>query len=294
MTNAPSTQHPAPSTAHRAPGTRHQALSTWTWCVLLTTIVLAQTAPSQPRLQIVSPADGSFISGSTALRAEIEPATAATSLVFFIDGRQVCTIARPPFECTDEAGAAILEHQIRVVANLARGGRSVRTIRTKGVGYVEKVEVDVVQVTATVVDGRGHYIKGLPQSVFHVSEDDRPQTITHFASEDVPLELMVAIDTSGSMAPAMPQLKKAVKEFLGDVPADDQVTLLGFNDSVFALTRAATSPADRVKAVDRLAAWGGTALYDVILRGVDMLGPQVGRKAMVVFTDGEDEEAMRC
>jgi Ca-activated chloride channel family protein len=87
----------------------------------------------------------------------------------------------------------------------------------------------------------------------------------------------------------MPQLKKAVKEFLGDVPAHDQVTLLGFNDSVFALTRAATSPADRVKAVDRLAAWGGTALYDVILRGVDMLGPQVGRKAMVVFTDGEDE-----
>jgi Ca-activated chloride channel homolog len=268
---------------------RHQALSTWAWCVLLATIVLAQTAPSQPRLQIVSPADGSFISGSTALRVEIEPAAAATSVVFFVDGRQVCTVAMPPFECTYEAGPAILERQIRVVANLARGGRSVRTIRTKGVGYVEKVDVDVVQVTATVVDGRGHYVKGLPQSVFHVSEDDRPQTITHFASEDVPLELIVAVDISASMAPAMPQLKKAVKEFLGDVPADDQVTLLGFNDSVFALTRAATSPADRVKAVDRLAAWGGTALYDVILRGVDMLGPQVGRKAMVVFTDGEDE-----
>ena len=178
----------------------------------------------------------------------------------------------PPFECTWDAGAAILEHQIRVVANLAAAAASCGTIRTKGLGYAEKVDVDVVQVTATVVDGRGHYVKGLPQSVFHVFEDDRPQTITHFASEDVPLELIVAVDISGSMAPAMPKLKKAVKEFLGAVPPDDQVTLLGFNDTVFALTRAATSPADRVKAVDRLAAWGGTALYDVILRGVDMLG----------------------
>jgi VWFA-related protein len=91
------------------------------------------------------------------------------------------------------------------------------------------------------------------------------------------------------MAPAMPKLKAAVKEFLAAVPDRDQVTLLGFNDTVFALTRATTQPADRVKAVDRLAAWGGTALYDVILRGVDMLGRQVGRKAIVVFTDGEDE-----
>ena len=67
------------------------------------------------------------------------------------------------------------------------------------------------------------------------------------------------------------------------------MTLLGFNDSVFALVRGATNPADRLKAVDRLAAWGATALYDSILHGMEMLGRQVGRKAIVVFTDGEDE-----
>jgi VWFA-related protein len=67
------------------------------------------------------------------------------------------------------------------------------------------------------------------------------------------------------------------------------VTLLGFNDNVFALTRKTTDPAERIKAVDRLAPWGATALYDVILRGIDMLGRQTGRKALVVFTDGEDQ-----
>ena len=162
-------------------------------------------------------------------------------------------------------------------------------MRTKSVGYVERVDVDVVQVTVTVSDGRGKFVPSVPQSAFHVFEDGHPQTITHFASEDVPLELVAAIDISGSMAPAMPKLKKAVKEFLGDVPPQDQVTLLGFNDSIFTLTRKATDPAERVKAVDRLAPWGSTALYDVLLRGVEMLGRQTGRKALVVFTDGEDQ-----
>jgi VWFA-related protein len=67
------------------------------------------------------------------------------------------------------------------------------------------------------------------------------------------------------------------------------VTLLGFNDSVFALTRKTTDPAERMRAVDRLAPWGATALYDVIARGIDMLGRRTGRKALVVFSDGEDQ-----
>jgi VWFA-related protein len=122
-----------------------------------------------------------------------------------------------------------------------------------------------------------------------VFEDNRPQSISHFTSEDIPLELLVAIDISGSMTPAMPKLRAAVKQFLADVPPKNQVTLLGFNDTIFTPTRRATDPAERARAVDRLAAWGSTALYDAILRGVEMLGRQVGRKALVVFSDGEDQ-----
>jgi Ca-activated chloride channel family protein len=251
--------------------------------------VAAQAAATGARLSVLSPADGSFVSGMIPLRADVEPAAAVTSVVFFADAKQLCTVAGPPFECVWDAGARIAEHQIRVVANLVGGGRIVRTVRTKGVGYTENVEVDVVQVTATVVDSRGRYVKGLPQSAFHVAEDDRPQTISHFASEEVPLELIVAVDISGSMGPSMAKMKKAVKEFLAAVPARDQVTLLGFNDTVIPLTRGSKSREDRMKAVDRLAAWGGTALYDAILSAVDTLGRQVGRKAVVVFSDGEDE-----
>jgi VWFA-related protein len=242
-----------------------------------------------PRLNILSPGDEAYVSGPTLLRAQVVPPDGVAGVTFFVDGRQACALTKLPFECDWDAGATIAEHQVRAVATLRGGGRIVQTVRTRSVGYAERVDVDVVQVTVTVSDGRGRFVPNIPPTAFHVLEDGRPQTITHFASEDVSLELVAAIDISGSMAPAMPKLKTAVKEFLGDVPPQDRVTLLGFNDNIFTVTRKQTDPAERIKAVDRLAPWGSTALYDVLLRGLEMLGRQTGRKALVVFTDGEDQ-----
>jgi Ca-activated chloride channel family protein len=255
----------------------------------LALIVSAQAPDSAPQLKILSPGEDSYVSGPTLLRASMIPAEAAASVTFFVDGRQVCALTRPPFECEWDAGPALGEHQVRAVATLTAGGRAVQTIRTKAVSVTEKVNVDVVQVTVTVSDGHGRFVRNLPRTAFRVLEDGKPQGISHFTSEDVPLEIVVAIDISGSMTPAMPKLKKAVKEFLKDVPNQDLVTLLGFNDTIFTLTRKAGDVAERSKAVDRLAPWGSTALYDVILRGVEMLGRQTGRKALIVFTDGEDQ-----
>jgi Ca-activated chloride channel family protein len=260
------------------------AVSAW----LVTAAPRAQSPGDGPRVQIVSPQANSYVSGSTTLRAEVDPAAGVTSVTFYTDGRQACTVAGAPYECEWDAGANVTEHQIRVVVSLADGGRVARTLRTKGLQFAEKVDVSAIQVTVTVTDDNGRFVGGIPRSAFHVFEDSQPQTISNFASEDVPLELVVAVDISGSMMAAMPKLKKAVKEFLAAVPAKNQVTLLGFNDSIFTLTRKSTNPDDRARAVDRLAAWGATALYDVIAQGIDMLGRQIGRKALIVFSDGED------
>jgi VWFA-related protein len=140
-----------------------------------------------------------------------------------------------------------------------------------------------------VTDRNGKFVNGLSKASFRVFEDGRPQTISNFMADDVPLEMVVAVDISGSMMPALPKLKQAVKEFLTAVPERHEVTLLGFNDSVFALTRKSIDLTDRIRAVDRLSAWGATALYDTIIRGVDLLGRKIGRRALVVFTDGEDQ-----
>jgi len=247
------------------------------------------STPPVPQLTILSPEEGAYVSGETILRAELTPAEAASAVVFFVDGRQLCVVPMAPFECDWDAGRTIVEHQIRVVATLNAGRRVIQTLRTRGVKFNDNEDVDAVQVTVTVTDGPNRYVRGLPQSAFRVFENGEPQAITSFINSNVPLELIAAIDISGSMGPVMPKLKRAVQEFLGAVPAGHQVTLVGFNDTAITLTRRTTNPAERVKAVDRLAPWGSTALYDVILRTTGMLGRQVGRKVLVVFTDGEDQ-----
>ena len=271
------------------PSTAGAAAATALCALTLASMPHGRLGAQEPVVRILSPGEEAYVTGPTLLRARIVPNGVAAGVTFFVDGRQVCVLTREPFECEWDAGPSIAEHQVRAVATLAAGGRIVHTVRTKGIGFNEKVNVDIVQVTVTVSDGHGKFVPGLPQSAFHVFEDDRAQTITHFESEDVPLELLVAVDISGSMTPAMPKLKKAVKEFLSEVPQGNQVTLLGFNDSIFTLTRKATDRGERSRAVDRLAPWGSTALYDVILRGIELLGRQTGRKALVVFSDGEDQ-----
>lgn len=237
---------------------------------------------------IDAPADGSYVSGPTPLVARVTPFDGSVTVRFYADGKEVCVLQKAPYECGWDAGPLVKQHQIRAVAT--RGTtRVVKTVSTKDVGYAESVNVDVVQITAAVTSGRGKYVKGLARQAFRVFEDGQPQTISHFAAEGVPLELVVALDTSSSMTEAMPSLKAAVKAFLSALSPRDRVAVLGFNDNIFTVIGKTNAPMERVDAIDGLSAAGFTSLYDVILHGVDLLGRETGRKALVVFTDGEDQ-----
>src|SRR5688572_15785355 len=250
-----------------------------------------QPPPAELVIRVVAPEADSYVSGVTKLKAEILPKMLATrvgQILFSVNGKQVCNVLDPiKAECEWDAGAEVRPHVIRVVGNLIGGGRIVGSSRTKGLDQVEKVSVDVVQVTAVVTD-RGRFVSGLQQGQFKLLEDGVPQTIGHFSSEGSPLDIVVAIDVSESMTLAMPQLKNSVKKFLNALGPKDQVTLAAFNDNMFTLTKRETNAQQRTRAVDLLSAWGGTALYDVIIRGVQQLSKQPGRRVLVVFSDGDD------
>jgi VWFA-related protein len=151
------------------------------------------------------------------------------------------------------------------------------------------VDVNVVQVAAAVTDRRGRFVKGLGQEAFRIFEDETPQEVTHFLSQDTPRELVVAVDMSASMNPAMATCRRAVASFLDSVRPIDQVTLLAFNDTVFTVARRGSDAAARRRAVERLRAWGSTALFDAVLAGLDLVDRERGRRALVLFSDGEDQ-----
>jgi len=119
-----------------------------------------------PALTIVSPQEAAFVAGRTPLRARVEPAGEAISVIFYVDGLQICALSRPPFECEWDAGVQVVEHQVRAVATFTGARHVVGNVRTQGLDYAESVDVRSVQLTATVSDNRGHFVKGLPRSSF--------------------------------------------------------------------------------------------------------------------------------
>jgi Ca-activated chloride channel family protein len=254
----------------------------------------AQAPAPRPSARIVSPEDGSYLMGAVRLVIAFEPLSIVPrvrQVRWFANGRQVCASEAPPFSCEWDAGQMVNEHVIRAVVTLDDGAQLVAHARTRAVQLAESVDVDVIQVTAVVTDGSGRFVTGLKAADFKVLENGREQKLSSFAAENIPLELVTAIDVSSSMTSALPDVKRHAANFLAQLKPADQVTILGFNDKIFTLARRSTDQEARARAIGRLAPWGGTALYDAIINALGILGRQSGRRSLLVFSDGEDQSS---
>jgi Ca-activated chloride channel homolog len=248
-------------------------------CAALAAVSLTLSAGQAPTLRIVWPPPDSIVSGPTQIEAAIEPAVPVTSMRFTVNGRQVCTVDRQPFRCSWDPGA------------LAGGRSLVANVRTKELGVTERARVDAVLVPVIVTD-RGQFVRGLKKQDFEVFEDGVAQPIASVVSEEAPLDMALAIDVSGSMEHALGEVKLAVKQLLKKLRPGDAATLVGFNDNIFTAAEREKDFAAREAAVDLLASWGGTALYDATVRVLDMVSREWGRKGVVIFSDGDDRNSL--
>jgi VWFA-related protein len=244
-----------------------------------------------PRIVFTMPTAGEPAAGPLQVAVKLEPPDAPfKSVRLYADGRLLCTVQRLPVSCPWDAGAHVVDHVLSAVVTL-RDGRSVRqAIRTKGIpDYTENVDVDVIHITTLVKDSAGDFVRDLKREAFRVTDRGVRQNISYFPPPgNVPLEIIVAVDISGSMTDAMPQVKSAVKKFVSALRPQDQQRLMAFNDNPITLAGPTASLEERLRKIDRLAPWGGTSLFDVIVQAVDQMGSQGSRRVLVVFTDGED------
>jgi Ca-activated chloride channel homolog len=151
--------------------------------------------------------------------------------------------------------------------------------------------VDIVAVTATVLDEEGRLAIDLPREAFEVFEDGEPQTITQFTSERVPVGLGVLLDMSDSMfGQRMVDARAAVERFLFELlHADDEFFVLAFNHYPHILTRWTSTPEDIRAALADVKPSGGTAIYDAVAGALPMIGRRTReRAALVVISDGAD------
>jgi VWFA-related protein len=174
--------------------------------------------------------------------------------------------------------------------------------------------VDVVQLFFNVKDKRGALIPNLKKEDFLLSEDGKPQTVKYFSeNSDLPLTLGILIDASGSQSNVLDMEKQVGGAFLSDIIREkDLAFVLSFDVNVDLLQDFTSSTRKLKDALNsaRINTGGGggsigglgggpiptsgtprgTLLYDAIyLASHDELAQQVGRKAMIILTDGEDQ-----
>jgi VWFA-related protein len=150
--------------------------------------------------------------------------------------------------------------------------------------------VELINVTATVSDSRGRFVRGLAQDDFLVYEDDVRQTITHFSAERVPVSLGVLIDTSGSMAgEKLQSARSALMRLFDLMEPEDEIFLYEFSD-IPSLAQSWTSDREQLaRAVRRLNARGGTAMFDAVADALPIVETGKHRKkAIVLISDGND------
>jgi len=156
--------------------------------------------------------------------------------------------------------------------------------------FVFKKEVDEVTLHATVVDDHNRLVTNLTRNDFNVFEDGKPQKITSFRREDIPVAMGIVIDNSGSMRQKRPAVNAAAINLVQASNPQDKVFIVNFNEEYF-LDQDYTASIPKLKdALERIEARGGTALYDATVASADHLkkSGDLEKKVLLVVTDGED------
>ena len=158
-------------------------------------------------------------------------------------------------------------------------------------GFRFRSGVELINVTATVTDGRGRFVSGLERDDFTVYEDGERQEVTHFSNERVPVSLGIALDASGSMTPdKMSAARTAIDRFVHDLLGeDDEIFILRFSHRPDVVQPWTTDRQAVSRAVARIAPGGGTALYDAVADAVPIADSgRHTKKALLIISDGND------
>jgi Ca-activated chloride channel family protein len=152
------------------------------------------------------------------------------------------------------------------------------------------VDVKLVNLFVNVTDRNGSIVGGLGRDDFSVTEDGRPQKIAIFERQsELPLNLTLAIDTSGSVKKDMAEEAEAARHFTHALlRQQDQMSLMQFATDVHELTPFTNKVSQIDRGLGQLRGDFATALYDAIYLASERLGRKDGRKVLVLVSDGDD------
>jgi VWFA-related protein len=159
--------------------------------------------------------------------------------------------------------------------------------------------VDIVSLSVTVLDGAGRYVTDLEQSDFAVFEDGVKQEVTFFNRRQQQLALSLLLDSSASMEEKLGLLQLAAADFVQRMKPNDIAQVIDFDSRVEIRQNFTTDREALEGAIRQTVAGGSTSLHNAIyisLKELAKIRPQaeedVRRRALVVFSDGEDTSSL--
>lgn len=194
------------------------------------------------------------------------------------------------------AGPTHYAQQRRAQSNQRKPAQTPATsgseVEEVGEDDILRVTTNLVSVPVSVMDRDGRYIYDLRQEDFRIYENGVEQQIVHFSNAEQPFTVVLLMDTSYSTLSYLDQIKGTANAFINLLRPQDSVLPITFDALVHPLLpkstidRAALSTAMERMRTDT--GNNGTRLYDAVGFTYQALRRIHGRKAVILFTDGED------
>lgn len=206
--------------------------------------------------------------------------------------RRVATLYGPPYRQRLVIPTDNPEGFIRAVATLDDGRTSEDVVFLNQRDFADRVQIRLVELYTVVTDRDGRPVQGLTADRFTVEEDGEAQELAGFNDAgDLPLTMGLTLDSSASMFVKLPVVQQAAGDFVrGFLSGRDRAFLVDF-DTEPRMVREMTSDLFRVvDGIESLEADGDTHIWESIVYSLMELQGSSGKKALVVFSDGAEEE----
>jgi VWFA-related protein len=239
-------------------------------------------------VSIVSPATA-IVEGDTEVQLDVRvpPGRALQKVDVSWNDVPVATLTAAPFRTNLHVRGRDFGY-LRAVGVLDDGTMAEATKLYNATGVSENVEVAAVTVIATVTEKSGERVAGLTANDFIVEDEGKKVAASLRSSDDEPVTVGIAIDSSSSMQGKQIYVLRAASEFLGRIREDDQSFIVAF-DTMPRLVHPRSNDVESLRAsVFGLAPVGGTSMFDGVTLALQQFQGIAGKKALIVFTDGRE------
>jgi Ca-activated chloride channel family protein len=210
---------------------------------------------------------------------------------FYLNETKVATLYQPPYSQPIVLPKDQALSYVRAVAYLGDGNSTEDLVFVNAPDYLEQLDVQFVELYASVLDRAGHPVDNLKQKDFTVMEDGKPQEIARFERvTDLPIHAAVAIDVSASMEPNLAKAQQAALRFLQNtIKPKDRAAVVTFNDHPNLAVKFTKDVSELAGGLAGLKAERGTALYDTLVFTLYYFNGIKGQRALLLLSDGKDE-----